>query len=59
MPQEYMFYLILAIWTLFFSWAFSLSVILFKRLKQIVEAINQIIDLLEKLPVVLEKKLRS
>lgn len=59
MPEQYMFYIILAIWTLFFIWAFSLSTILFSRLKQIVEGLNQIIEELEKLPVVLEKKLKS
>ncbi|MEW6608839.1 MAG: hypothetical protein AB1422_02875 [bacterium] len=59
MEEQYMFYIILAIWTLFFIWAFSLSTILFSRLKQIVDSLNQVIDLLEKLPVVLEKKLKS
>lgn len=59
MEEQYMFYIILGIWTLFFIWAFSLSTVLFNRLKQIVEALDQIIDSLEKLPVVLEKKLKS
>jgi hypothetical protein len=59
MQEQYMFYIILALWTLFFIWAFSLSAILFNRLKQIIDALNQIIDSLEKLPAVLEKKLKS
>ncbi|MFH1563203.1 MAG: hypothetical protein ABIF11_07300 [Nitrospirota bacterium] len=48
MEEQYMFYIILAIWTLFFIWAFSLSAMLFNRLKQIIEALNQIIDSLRK-----------
>ncbi|MEW6096335.1 MAG: hypothetical protein AB1567_07400 [bacterium] len=59
MQEQYMFYIILAIWTLFFIWAFSFSTILVNRLKQIGVGINQIIELLEKLPTVLEKKLKS
>jgi len=59
MQDQYMFYIVLAIWTLFFIWAFSLSTILFNRLKQIVDGLNQIIESLEKLPVVLEKRLKS
>ncbi len=56
MPEQYMFYIILTIWTLFFIWAFSLSAMLFNRLKQIIKALNQIIDSLEKLPAMLEEK---
>ena len=56
MEEQYMFNIILAIWTLFFIWAFSLSAMLFNRLKQIFEAVRQISDSLEKLLAILEKK---